>query len=372
MLLGVYRLWGVGHIEARHAETGVLLWRTELGFDSEHWLGSNCIPRGGGLFDAETDRVFWAAASGPAIDRWAIDPFDADGCGPGDPLEHTFVLDADTGSVIASFAPHPGVLPNYELSPMNFSDRWPDGDGGFAPFVDFSAHRILIETGAVVHADRQGGVFVFERDGRTDALELPCSADRGRMPGERMRWRSPPSTHGGTDSTPAAYIRRLGLLYLFHFRDVCDYHDLTYHPGESRPGASVTAVDLSDRDRSPRGNWVTPGGRLPQARVVAKWNAPRVPLDRPEACVQGGCGGFLATDDLVFVTGGGPEGFIAALDARSLEELWRYDTGGGRISAPITAVVGGTQRLAVAVDFDTTRIYSPRSQTETFLLVFDL
>lgn len=58
-------------------------------------------------------------------------------------------------------------------------------------------------------------------------------------------------------------------------------------------------------------------------------------------------GGVLSTaGDLVF--GGGREGYLLALDARSGELLWRESLGGQINSAPMSYAVNGRQYIAIA------------------------
>jgi alcohol dehydrogenase (cytochrome c) len=58
------------------------------------------------------------------------------------------------------------------------------------------------------------------------------------------------------------------------------------------------------------------------------------------------CGGSVATGgDLVFY--GGRDGYFNAVDARTGQVLWRYQTGSWVRSTPITYRVGGHQFVAV-------------------------
>lgn len=52
-------------------------------------------------------------------------------------------------------------------------------------------------------------------------------------------------------------------------------------------------------------------------------------------------GGLLATPDLVFY--GAPDGHVAELDAKSLDEPWPFETGGGVHAPPITFQADGKQ-----------------------------
>ena len=57
--------------------------------------------------------------------------------------------------------------------------------------------------------------------------------------------------------------------------------------------------------------------------------------------------GILATPDLVF--SGEPSGQVYALDAKSLQRLWEFNTGGGVNAPPMTFSVDGKQYVAILV-----------------------
>ena len=56
---------------------------------------------------------------------------------------------------------------------------------------------------------------------------------------------------------------------------------------------------------------------------------------------------MLATPDLVFT--GQPSGEVHALDAKSLQKLWEFNTGGGVNAPPMTFTVDGKQYIAILV-----------------------
>src|SRR5258707_3268015 len=58
-------------------------------------------------------------------------------------------------------------------------------------------------------------------------------------------------------------------------------------------------------------------------------------------------GGMLATPDLVFT--GQPSGEVMALDAKSLQKMWEFNTGGGVNAPPMTFTVDGKQYAAILV-----------------------
>ena len=58
-------------------------------------------------------------------------------------------------------------------------------------------------------------------------------------------------------------------------------------------------------------------------------------------------GGMLATPDLVFT--GLPSGEVMALDAKTLEKKWEFNTGGGVSAPPMSFSVDGKQYIAILV-----------------------
>ena len=58
-------------------------------------------------------------------------------------------------------------------------------------------------------------------------------------------------------------------------------------------------------------------------------------------------GGVLATPALIFT--GQPSGEVMALDAKSLQKLWEFNTGGGVNAPPMTFTVDGKQYVAILV-----------------------
>jgi len=63
----------------------------------------------------------------------------------------------------------------------------------------------------------------------------------------------------------------------------------------------------------------------------------------------GQAGSVVTASDLLFVgTGSNLAGYFYALDAKTGEELWKFNTGAGVFSSPATYVVNGEQFVAVA------------------------
>jgi alcohol dehydrogenase (cytochrome c) len=58
-------------------------------------------------------------------------------------------------------------------------------------------------------------------------------------------------------------------------------------------------------------------------------------------------GGILTTPGLVFA--GSPDGKVMALDAKTLKQLWQFNTGAGVNAPPMTFEANGKQYIAILV-----------------------
>src|SRR5215831_994408 len=142
-----------------------------------------------------------------------------------------------------------------------------------------------------------------------------------------------PGNMGGKNWPPTAYNPSLKLWYIpviescNHIKvetmtpDKLKKRDFWTGGGPSQPfriTGSVTAID------------VTTG------KMAGKFETPYPNL-----------GGVLATPDLVF--SGQPSGEVMALDGKTLEKLWEFNTGGGVNAPPMTFSVDGKQYVAILV-----------------------
>ena len=122
-----------------------------------------------------------------------------------------------------------------------------------------------------------------------------------------------PGTGGGTNYSPLSYSPRTGLLY-------------------------VNAIDQpSNSGRGPRmffSAYDPTTGDLKWRKIYEGF---------------GQAGSVVTASDLLFVgTGSNLAGYFYALDAKTGEELWKFNTGAGVFSSPATYVVNGEQFVAVA------------------------
>jgi len=315
---------------------------------SETWKDDhNAAANGGGStwvtgsYDPDTNTIVWGIANpGPDWDNKYR---------PGDNLytDSTLALDADTGKIKWHYQHTPNDPYDYDSVAENILvDVTVEGKprklaieadrNGFGYAVDRTNGEFVWgtpfvkkvtwtkglnpETGKPVEYDPSKGVQVYNPDATPRIDQKVSDICPGNM--------------GGKNWPPTAYNPNLKYWYI-PVIESCNR--ITYQemiPGKSwkqrefftgggpsnpfRITGSVTAID------------VTTG------KVAGKYESPFPML-----------GGILTTPDLVFA--GQPSGEVVALDAKSLQKLWEFNTGGGVNAPPITFSVDGKQYVAILV-----------------------
>jgi alcohol dehydrogenase (cytochrome c) len=316
-----------GHIDAFDLDTGRLVWRRynvpkpgEPG--SETWpKDSDAWARGGGsawitgTYDPELDVLFWGTSNpGPDFDGSVR---------PGDNLytDSVLALNPDDGSLrwYYQWTPH---------------DVW-----------DFSGvnENILVNDGdrkLLVHFDRNGYLFILDRTNgklvRVTPFGKPTWGDidqAGRVTVHKIPTLEGqvicPASAGAKEWVHASYSPRTNLFYAPIIDACANYilkpaefrEGMPYWGGEAmvmghQKGGAVKAFDLNGRE-------------------VWAWKH-----DKPMVSSV-----LTTSSDLVFA--GEPTGEFDAFDARTGELLWRYRTGSGIHSSPISYSVNGKQYIAV-------------------------
>ena len=339
-----------GWLAATDLNTGDELWRTytipgpgEPGHAT--WKDSHDAWKTGGgptwltgSYDPELDMIYWGV--GNPAPSW--DPEYR----PGDNLytESVVAVDAMTGAIKWHFQ----YTPN---DPYDY-----DGVGEQV-LVDAIVKDRMRK--AVLHADRNGFAYALDRvtgeflwgtafvneltwtDG-LDANGRPASYDpnsdvqlykRGTAPNRRSRKGvSCPGNMGGKNWPPTAYHPGLNRYYI-PVIESCN---------------TLTNKKTTPRSYKPR-KFFTGGGLKQHQQITGSVTA----IDVNTGAITGKyeteypmLGGVLATaGDLVFV--GHPSGGLVALDAETLTELWRFETGKGLNAPPMTFAVGGKQFVAI-------------------------
>ena len=357
-----------GWIAALDVNTGKEIWRThtipgpgEPGHetwkdDYGAWKtggGSTWVT---GSYDPELNIVVWGTANpGPDWDN---------AYRPGDNLwtDSTIALDADTGKFLWGFQHTPNDPYDFDSVAENtFVDTNINGQyvratlhadrNGFAYAMDRTNGEFIWGTQFVKKLnwtkglDENGRPVSYDPDSDIQSYEPGTAAGRGGVTeeGERgaVEGTSCPAHTGGKNWPPTAYSPHTGLYYIpviescnkaftqiapknwdpanrEWFLGGAPYFTFD-DPTSGRITGSVTAIDVSTG--TVRGKWET-----------------KFPL----------LGGIMATaGGLVFT--GLADGGVVALDADTLQELWRFETGSGINAPPISYMAGGKQYIAILV-----------------------
>jgi len=347
----------VGRVDARDAKTGELIWSrptieghmgTLNGEDNgitggeagKTWPGDTWKTGGGatwlgGTYDEETDTLFFGTGN-PA-------PWNSH-LRPGDNLytSSTLAINPDTGK----------IKWHYQYTP---NDGWDfDGVNEFIPFnVDTGDGG---ELKAAAHADRNGFFYVLNRENGkllnatpfvtkvtwAEKIDLktgrPVLVDDSRPgdPGEGEKGEtvfSTPSFLGGKNWMPMAYSPDTKLFYVPANEWGMDIWNepITYKKGAAYLGAGFTIKPLYD-------------DYIGALRAIDPMNGRVVWEARNGAPLWGGV--LTTGGDLVFM--GTPEGYLKAFDAKTGEELWKFQTGSGIVGSPVTWEQDGEQFVAVS------------------------
>ncbi|MBV8576590.1 MAG: PQQ-binding-like beta-propeller repeat protein, partial [Acetobacteraceae bacterium] len=341
-----------GWLAATDLNTQKEAWRTftipengEPGSDT--WKNAGTAANGGGStwvtgsYDPNSNTLVWGIANpGPDWDN---------AYRPGDNLytDSTLALDPDTGKIKWYFQHTPNDAYDYDSVAENLLvDATVEGKprklaieadrNGFGYAVDRTNGEFVWgtpfvkkvtwtkglnpETGKPVEYDPKKAVQVYNPEATPRKDEKVSDICPGNM--------------GGKNWPPTAYNPNLHLWYIpviescnrITFEEMIPgkswkQREFFTGGGPSNPfkiTGSVTAID------------VTTG------KVAGKYEAPFPML-----------GGILTTPDLVFT--GQPSGEVVALDAKSLQKLWEFNTGAGVNAPPITFSVDGKQYVAILV-----------------------
>jgi len=355
----------VGRLEARDAKTGKMVWvrpvveghmgytfdakgekkengvsgKTNATWPGDLWKTGGAATWNGATYDPDTNLIF-VGTGNPA-------PWNSH-LRPGDNLfsSSTVAINPDTGKIVW----------HYQTTPH---DGWDfDGVNEFVSF-DYKDPK----TGKVIKAggkaDRNGFFFVLDRtNGKllnafpfvnkitwAKSIDLKTGRpvyDDSNRPGDPSKSTdgkkgevvfSAPSFLGGKNQMQIAYNPDTGYFYVPANEWGMDIWNepVAYKKGAAYLGAGFTIKPLNE-------DYI---GALravdPVSGKIVWENKNYAPL----------WGGVLTTrGGLTFY--GTPEGYLKALDAKTGEELWSFQTGTGVVAPPITWEMDGDQYVAVA------------------------
>jgi alcohol dehydrogenase (cytochrome c) len=342
-----------GWIAATDLKTEKEVWRTytipgkgEPG--SETWKDTNNAAAAGGgstwvtgTYDPATDTIIWGVGNpGPDWDN---------AYRPGDNLytDSSLALDATTGKIKWHYQHTPNDPYDYDSVAENVLVDVPQPNGGVQKLA-LEADR----NGFAYAIDRMTGKFVWglpfvNKVTWTKGLDAETGKPIEYDPNKQVqRYNAAVTPHrenkvgdicpgnmGGKNWPPTAYNPELKLWYI-PVIESCN---------------RITVEESDPNKLKPREFW-TGGGPSQPFKITGSVAAIDVTKGKMAGKMETpfpNLGGMLATPDLVF--SGQPSGEVMALDARTLEKKWEFNTGGGVNAPPMTFSVDGKQYIAILV-----------------------
>ncbi len=332
-----------GIVAAFDAKTGKEVWRFytipaagEPG--SETWSGESWRAGGASVwnvaaYDPETNLAFWGTGN-PAPDWDGRDRL-------GDNLysDSVVALDVDTGKLkwYYQFTPHDELDYDSTQVPVLADIDWQGSPrkvmlwanrNGIMYVLDRTTGELLTGKPYVKHNWWAG----FDAKGRLQ-----------RVPGmeitpEPKLFR--PHVHGAINWAPTSFSPRTGLYYVAHWENsgiVAIEGQFPQPVGIHRRQTAMGQTNLEPFFNNDDEAYGVIRAYDPHT-LTPKWEYKMADIT---------WGGVLSTaGDLVF--GGGREGYLLALDARTGELLWRASLGGQVNAAPMSYAVNGKQYVAIA------------------------
>ena len=341
-----------GWLAATDLTTRKEVWRTytipgpgEPG--SETWKDSHsAVTTGGGptwvtgTYDPRTNTLVWGTGNpGPDWDNEYR---------PGDNLytNSSLGIDLDTGRIKWHYQHTPNDPYDYDsTSEHTLVDAQVSG----------RAARLAL------HANRNGFAYALDRDTGKFVWGLPFV--------KRVTWTAGinPETGRPLDYDPAAPVQRYNAAVTpsrtNRVADICpgNMGGKNWQPTAYNPSLRlwyIPVIESCNRitvEETKPGSWkarelFTGGGPSQHERITGSITAIDVATGKIAGKLETyfpQLGGLLATPDLVFASQ--PSGEVTAHDARTLEKLWEFPTGGGVNAPPITFSVDGKQYVAILV-----------------------
>src|ERR1700739_326760 len=325
-----------GYLTAFDAKTGKMAWRFntipapgEPG--SETWPGESWKTGGGstwftGSYDPELNLIYWG------IGNPSSDLFGEHRKGSNLYTDSLVALDADTGKLKWYFQETPHDLWDFDSNPEPvLIDASQNGQprklvlhstkGGYAYVLDRQTGKLVK---AFAYAQDINWSSGLDKDGKPLNPVLPAKGSSVVFC---------PGTLGARNFNHSAYSPRTGLWYTNDF-EICD----RLEPEDS---------DVKDGDRyfgGTFGSWQLSTKGKPNISAFDPLTGERkwaFATNYPNAS------SLLATaGDLIFA--GDLEGYAFALDAKSGEKLWSFNTGGKVASPPVSFSVNGRQNIAIS------------------------
>lgn len=326
-----------GHMGTLNGKPSTMTGVVNASWPGDMWKWGGGAPWNGVTYDADLNLLYTGTGNPAPWNSWLR---------PGDNLytASKLALNPDTGEIVW----------HYQSTP---NDGWDyDAISEFIPF-DTTVDGKTVKAGAA--AEKNGYFYVLDRangkvikahpfvqkitwakgidekTGRPNfvADNRPGNPAQSSQDGKGKSVFTAPSFLGGKNWNPMAYHPETGLFYIPANEWGMDIwnENIAYKKGAAYLGASFTIKPLFE-------DHIGVLTAIDPISGEIKWRQKNpAPL----------WGGVLATKGgLVFT--GTPEGYLKAYDARSGEELWKFQTGSGVVSSPVTWELDGEQYIGVA------------------------
>ena len=341
-----------GWIAATDLKTQKEVWRTftipgkgDAGYDT--WKDDkNAAASGGGStwvtgsYDPSTNTILWGVGNpGPDWDNEYR---------PGDNLytDSSLGLDADTGKMKWHYQHTPNDPFDYDSVSENVLIDVPGKNGpqklaleadrnGFAYAIDRTTGKFVWGLPFVKQVTWTKGIDPesgkpLEYDPKKQVQHYNAAVSPSR---EHKVADICPGNMGGKNWPPTAYNPDLKLWYI-PVIESCN---------------RITVEEMTPDKAKPR-EFFTGGGPSQPVKITGSVTAIDVTAGKIASKAElpfPNLGGMLATPDLVF--SGQPSGEVIAFDAKSLQKLWEFNTGGGVNAPPMSFSVDGKQYIAILV-----------------------
>ena len=353
----------VGEVQARKADTGEVVWTrpvieghmgtlngkdsTVTGKLNATWPGDLWKTGGGatwlgGTYDADTDMLVFGAGNPAPWNSWLRDAGDkTDGSGDNLYAASRIGLDPANGE----------IKWHYQTTPREGWDF--DGVNEVVPFVDKDGKKRYAtadRNGFFYVLDRKDGGFVsaspfvknitwakgidkktgrpiYNEDNRPGNPKDAADGGKGKVVF------SVPSFLGGKNWMPMAHSPDTGMFYVPSNEWGMDIWNepVSYKEGAAYLGSGFTIKPIFD-------------DYIGSLKAIDPNTGKTVWEYKNDAPLWAGV--MATAGDLVFT--GTPEGYLKAFNARTGEELWKFQTGSGVVGQPITWDQDGEQYVAVA------------------------
>jgi PQQ-dependent dehydrogenase (methanol/ethanol family) len=309
----------------------------------EAWSQGGGAPWQSASFDVENNLIIVGAGNPAPWNTWSRTPKG------GNPLEYDNLYTSGQVAVDPSTGE---VKWFYQHTP---NDAWDFSGNNELVLFEYKDGGKTIK--ATAHADRNGFFYVVNRsdgkfirgvpfvDGITWAKGIdektgrpievagqrPPPPEPGQERGKTIEV-SPPFL-GGKNWNPMAYSKDTGLFYIGanHWKEDYWTENVTYKKGAAYLGQGFRIKRMYDDHVG------VLRAMNPVTGKVAWQHKEKLPL----------WAGVMATKGNLVFTGTG-DGFFKAFDAKTGKELWKFQTGSGIVSSPITWEMDGEQYIGVA------------------------